>query len=66
MENITYLEYKHAKRVWEDFGIQHLGEYYGSYIQSDTLLIMNVFGSFLSKCSERFKLDPAYFLSAPE
>ena len=35
------------------------------YVQSETLLIADVFESFRNKCVEIYELDPAYFLSAP-
>ena len=39
-------DYKHAKRAWEDFGIQDLG----LFVQSDTLLLVDVFESLTNKC----------------
>ena len=35
------------------------------YIQSDTLLLADVFENFRNKCIEIYELDPAPFLSAP-
>lgn len=33
MESIADADYKHAKRVWEDFELQNLGQYHGLYEQ---------------------------------
>ena len=46
MEGITDASYKHATKVWEDFRIQDLGEYHDLYVQSDTLLLADVFEKF--------------------
>ena len=35
------------------------------YVQSDTALLADVFENFRDKCIEIYKIDPAYFLSAP-
>ena len=35
------------------------------YVQSDTLLLADVFENFRRKCIEIYKLDPSHFLSAP-
>ena len=59
MENITDADNKHAKRVWKDFGVQNPGEYHDLYIQSNTLLLVDVFDSFHSKCIETCELYPA-------
>ena len=58
MEDITDADYAHAKRVCEDFEIKHLGEYHELYVQSDTLMLANVFGNFRN-------VHHAKFLSAP-
>ena len=36
----------HGKRVFKDFEIEHLGEYYDLFIQSDTLLLADEFENF--------------------
>ena len=50
MEDITDADYMHAKKVWKDFEIKNLGEDHDLYVQSDTLLLPDVFGSFRNKC----------------
>ena len=35
------------------------------YVQSDTLLLADVFKNFRNKCIEIYELDPAHFVSAP-
>ena len=65
LEDITYADYAHAKRVFKDFEIKNLWEYHNFYVQSNTLLLANVFENFRNMCIEIYKLDPAKFLSAP-
>ena len=43
---------------------KNLGNYHDLYVQSDTLLLADVFENFRYKCIEIDELDPAHFLSA--
>ena len=65
LENIGDKDYLHAQKVWDVFGIRNLGEYHDLYVQTDTLLLADVFEKFRDKCIEIYGLDPSYFLSAP-
>ena len=65
MEDITDADYAHAKIVCKDFEIKNLGEYHDLYVQSNTLLLADVFENFRNMCLEIYELDPAKFLSAP-
>ena len=65
MENITDIDYRHANKVFKEFQLKNLGDYHDLYVQSDTLLLANVFENFRNKCIEIYELDPAHFLSAP-
>ena len=46
-------------------GIIDEGEYHDLYVQSDTLLLADVFENFRDKCIDIYELDPAHFLSVP-
>ena len=62
MDNITDADYTHKKRVCKDFEIKKLGEYHDLCVQSDTLLLVDVFENFGNKCIDIYELDPTKFL----
>ena len=47
MEDITDEDYAHAKRVCKNFEIKSLREYNDLYVQSNTLLLADVFKNLL-------------------
>ena len=53
-EHITDEDYEHAHKVWDAFKIKNLGDYYDLYVQSDVLLLANVFENFRDKCIEKY------------
>ena len=55
----------HAQKVWEVFEIRNLVEYHNLYVQTDTLLLPDVFEKFRNICLEIYGLDPVYFVSTP-
>ena len=65
MEEISGIDYRHAKKVFDKFNVKNLGEYHDFHVQSDTLLLADVFENFRDMCINVYDLDPAYFLSAP-
>ena len=65
MEDITDTDYRHANKVFKEFKLKNLGEYHDLYVQSDTLLLADVFENFRSICIKVYELDPAHFLTAP-
>ena len=64
MEGIIDADYMQAKRVCQDVEIKHLDEYHVLYVQSDTLLLVDVFENFLNTSTEIYKLDFARLLLA--
>ena len=64
-EDITDIDYRHAEKVFKDFNNKNLGGYHDLYVQSNTLLLSDVFGNFRKTCLKIYELDPAQFLSAP-
>ena len=65
LEDISDKDYLHAQKVWDVFEIKELGEYHDLYVQSDTLLLADIFEKCRNTCIEIYELDPAHFLSAP-
>ena len=65
MGGITDADYVHVRRVCKEFEIKNLEEYHDLFIQSDTLLLADVFENFRNMCLKIYELDPAKFLSAP-
>ena len=62
MEDISEIDYRHALKVFHKFNIKSLGEYYDLYVQSDIILLADVFESFRNLCLNTYELDLAYFL----
>ena len=65
MECITDIDYRHGKTVFEYLVNKNSGDYHGLYVQTDTLLLGDVFENFRNMCIKVYDLDPARFLSAP-
>ena len=65
MRDVTDVDYRHAKRVFKNLNNKNLGDYHDLYVQSETLLLADVFANFGNECIEIYELDPAHFLSAP-
>ena len=58
-EEISGIDYRHTKKVFDKFNIKNLGEYYDLYVQSDTLLLADVFENFRDMFINVYDLDPA-------
>ena len=65
MKDITDTDYRHTNKVFKKFKLKHLGEYHDLYVQSNTLLLADVFENFRNMCIKIYELDPAHFLTAP-
>ena len=63
MEDISDIDYRHANNVFKVFKLENLGDYHDLYVQSDTLLLPDVFNNFRDMCIKEYELDPAHFLS---
>ena len=50
IEDITDAYYMHVKKVCKDFEIKNLGEYHDLYLESDVLLLADVFENFRRMC----------------
>ena len=65
IENIDDIDYRHGNDMFKTFKLKNLGEYDDLYVQSDTLLLADVFENFRNTCLKVYELDPAHFLSLP-
>ena len=65
MENIEDIDYRHGNNVFNKFKLKNLGEYHDLYVQSDTLLLADVFENFRNTCLKVYELDAAHFLLLP-
>ena len=63
MEFIPDAGYAHPKRLCKDFEIKSLGEYHDLYVQSDAILLAEVFENFRNMGLEIYELDPKKLLS---
>ena len=63
MEDIRDVDHSHAKRVFKN--LNNYYDYHDLYVQSDTLLLEDIFENFRNECTEIYELDPTHFLSAP-
>ena len=50
--------------ICKDFEIKNLWEYHDLYVESDTLLLADVFENFRNLCIKMYELDSTKFLSA--
>ena len=64
-EHISDEDYEHAQDVWNTFSLKNMGEYHDLYLQSDILLIADVFENFRKTCLEYYKLDPCHYFTSP-
>ena len=65
MEYIEDIDYRHGNNVFNNFKLNNLGDYHDPYVQSDTLLLADVFENFRDMCINVYEHDPAQLLSLP-
>ena len=65
MEHLSDEDYKHAQEVWNAFGCETLDDYHNLYLNTDVLLLADVFENFRETCLEHYNLDPAHYYTSP-
>ena len=63
--DITDEEYEHAKNIWKTFKCKTMRDYHNFYCKTDVLLLADVFENFRNICLKHYKLDPAWYYTAP-
>ena len=59
-DDTTDQDYAHAQKVFKELKLKKLG-YHDLHVQSDVLLLADVFENFGNKCIEIYELDPSHF-----
>ena len=65
LAEISEKDYEHALAVWNHFQMKNLGEYHDRYLQTDVILLSDVFETFRETCLANYGLDPAQFYTSP-
>ena len=65
MEDIDDIYYRHGNNAFNKFKLNNSGDYHDLYVQSDTLLLADVFKNFRDMCLKEYEIDPAHFLLLP-
>ena len=60
IENIDDIDYRHGNNVFKKFKLKNLGEYHDLYVQSNTLLLTDVFENFRNMCIKSLTLFVPY------
>ena len=60
LEDITLKDYTHAQKMFKELKLKNLGDYHDLYVQSDTLLLADVFENFRNKL-KYMNLTPLIF-----
>ncbi|KAK9681095.1 hypothetical protein QE152_g38580 [Popillia japonica] len=52
--------------VYKHFNCKNFGEYHDLYLKLETILLKDVHDNFRKTCYKNYKLDPVYYISAPD
>ncbi|XP_051159144.1 uncharacterized protein LOC127280280 [Leptopilina boulardi] len=58
-------DYAHAQKVWSEFNCKNLGDYVYLYMQTDILLLADIFENFRNECLLAYGLDAAHYYTTP-
>ena len=64
-KSITLEKYEELQLIWDSFGCQNLENFLEIYLESDVLMLADMFENFRDNCLKYYHLDPANFVSAP-
>ena len=64
-QGITQGEYERACRIWNRYKCETLADFTRIYVQSDVLMLADIFENFRKMGLEHYQLDPAHYYTAP-
>ena len=64
-KHISDEDYAFIQKLWDTFQLRNLGELHDLYMETDVLLLTDVFEEFRNFSLKEYRLDPAHFITAP-
>ena len=64
-KHISDADYAFVKQLWNTFNLKNLGELHDLYMETDTLLLADVFENYRKVIHRNYGLDPVHFYTAP-
>lgn len=64
-QDISDEDYARAQKVWKTFNLKTMGDYHDLYLNTDILLLADVFENFRTLSMNEYKLDPAHYYTSP-
>ena len=58
-------DYLKANNIWNEFKINTMSDYHDLYLNTDVLLLADVFEKFINTCLEYYEFDPYHYFSSP-
>ena len=64
-KDISDKDYSFVQKLWRTFQLKNLGELHDLYVETDTLLLADVFENYRKVIHNNYGLDPVHFFTAP-
>ena len=64
-KEISDEDFQFVHQLWKTFNLKNLGELHDLYMETDTLLLADVFQNYRQVIMKNYGLDPAHFYTAP-
>ena len=64
-KHISEEDFVFIHKLWDTFQLKNLGELHDLYMETDVLLLADVFEEFRHFCLLKYRLDPAHYNTAP-
>ena len=64
-ECLSEKDYLKAADIWNMFKMNSMGDHYDLYLETDVLLLADVFEKFINTGLDYYKLDPCHYFSSP-
>ena len=54
-----------GQKLWNKFDLENIGQLHDLYMDTDVMLLADMFETFRKNTLDKYKLDPAHFMTAP-